>query len=164
MGRGGGLLKTPPSAGGAAGIVRGAAERAGGVRSERRSARSGARGRAAGMLAPLLGSAGSGWLLLGECSPEPPRQRGLSFSPPLSLLPGSFLRSGWGRSPRLGTVVLGRALRSGLWASGPAPHGPPCSGIKGIPSSLKGRGRRERHSAWGWGDARRDACGGEPAP
>lgn len=93
MGRGGGLLKTPPSAGGAAGSVRGAAERAGPAGCAVRAAVRGAgrRGRAAGMLAPLLGSAGSGWLLLGECSPSPPRVRGLSFSLPLSLVPGSFL-------------------------------------------------------------------------
>lgn len=124
----------------------------------------GRRGRAAGMLAPLLGSAGSGWLLLGECSPDPPRQRGFVLLP--APLPGSRLLSPQRvgtRSPPLhgGT---GPNPPSGLWASGPAPHGPPCSGIKGIPRSLKGRGRRERHSAWGWDDARRDACGGEPAP
>lgn len=124
----------------------------------------GRRGRAAGMIAPLLGSAGSGWLLLGEWSPDPPRQRGFVLLP--APLAGSRLLS----PQRVGT-------RSPPWHGDTGPNPPkrplgPRSGSpwppllrdKGYSKLFTGNGRRERHSAWGWDDTRRDACSGEPAP
>lgn len=120
-----------------------AAERPG-VRSARRSARSG-RGAAPQGCSPRSWAprarAGCCWVS------APPTRLASRVCPSPRPSPGFpapfFLRSGWGPTPRLGRVVPARTLRSGLWARGLAPHGRPCSGIKGIPSSAKGGGRRE---------------------
>lgn len=114
-----------PGRAGRAGSAPGCAGSAAGAR---RSARLHGAGRAAGMLAPLLGSAGSGWLLLGECSPQKP-PRPLGFVPflrplpiaPRSVFPGSFPAA----AGKCRVGPFGKDLRAPVPAPGPLSGSPP---------------------------------------